>query len=105
MPSPIRTIKAEHLMLALVARKLRPTTRWAAVSNGMATSACKPQRYSQGWGIHTQPLLAPLTRGHMQALLERVRREHGRAEVLRTWGAGMRALGAEFATCVMGGRA
>jgi hypothetical protein len=99
-----RAINAEHLKLALVARKLRPGTRWAAVSNGMATQACKPQRYSQGWGIHTQPLLAPMDRGYMQSLLERVRRQHGRAEVQRTWGAGMRALGMEFAACVLGAR-
>jgi hypothetical protein len=46
-------------------------------------------------------MLTPLTRGRMQHLLERVRRTNGRQEVLRTWGAGMRALAAEFSTCVI----
>jgi hypothetical protein len=42
-----------------------------------------------------------LHRGDLLRVLERTRLEHGLPEVRRTWGAGLRALKAEFATGVL----
>lgn len=94
-------IRAEHLLLALVAMKARPGTCWAAISNGVITPSCAEGRRGHSYGMAVPPMLTPLSRGRMQQLLERVRRTHGRQEVMRTWGAGMRALAAEFSTCVI----
>lgn len=93
-----RTINAEHLKLALRARRLRARgPRWAAMSNGMATPACKPQTPDQGWGIHFEPRLSPLLRGQMDMLLRRTCLRHGATEALRTWGMGPHSLAQEFA--------
>jgi hypothetical protein len=47
----------------------------------------------------------PMQRGHIALRYERVNREHGRREVLRTWGAGIRALRAEPRHVLNGGSA
>ena len=95
-----RHISAEHLRLALVASKARPGTRWAAMSNGAATSLCTRHQPGGGFYMHMAPVLSPLTAGRMQHLYERVR-SHGRSEVLRTWGASIAVLKAEFSSCVL----
>ena len=100
VPPRPRVINAEHLKLALVARRVRPTTRWAAMSDGAATSSCKRGQPGGGYCVHQPPLLQPLTAGRMQALYERVR-SHGRSEVLRTWRASIAVLKAEFSSCVL----
>ncbi len=97
---PPRRILAEHLELALVARKVRPGTRWAAMAEHAETSFCRQRQAGGGWLIHRPPLMAPMHSGHMRTVLERVRCQ-GRDEVLRTWGCGVRALQAEFATSVL----
>jgi hypothetical protein len=51
--------------------------------------------------VHHGPLMMPMDRGHLGAVLDRVR-SHGRSEVLRTWrGASIATMQAEAATCVM----
>lgn len=102
-PAP-RLIRADHLALALVARKARPTVRWAAMSNGAFTSSCSQRPPGGGYLMHEPPLLTPMQRGRMTALLDRVR-SHGYAEVHRTWHTGMRELAVEFRSSVMGAAA
>lgn len=97
---PTRHINTEHLRLALVARKAWPGTRWAAMAEHAHTSSCHRRQAGGGWVIHGEPLLTPMHNGHMRILLDRVRCQ-GRAEVLRTWGCGVRALQAEFATSIL----
>ena len=96
-----RHISAEHLLLALVAMKARPGTRWAALSNGAITPSCAARRRGDTFAMATPPMLTPLSRGRMHHLLERVRNNYGRQEVMRTWGAGMRALKAEFSSFII----
>ena len=95
-----RVIKAEHLQLSLHARKVRPGTRWAAMSNGVATPSCSPRWAGGGFRLATQPLLSPMTRGDITRCVARVHSQ-GRREVLATWGCGIRALQAEMATSIM----
>jgi len=97
---PPRLIRADHLALALVARKARPAVRWAAMSNGAFTSSCSRRPPGGGYLMHEPPLLTPMQRGRMATLLDRVR-AHGYAEVHRTWHTGMRVLEAEFRSFVM----
>lgn len=96
----IRRIDADHLRLALVARKVRGGTRWAAMSNGGQTSSCQRRQPGGGYFIHVDPLMSPLTAGRMHAVYDRVR-SHGRAEVLRTWRTSIAVLKVEFSTCVL----
>jgi len=100
---PTRHINAEHLKLALVARRVRPSTRWAAMAEHAQTSSCRQRQAGGGWVIHAAPLLAPMDRGNVRSLLERVRCQ-GRDEVLRTWGCGVRAMQAEFAFSILNTR-
>jgi hypothetical protein len=58
---------------------------------------------AQQFGLRA-PNASPLARGHIAAVFERVRLLHGRAEVLRTWGQGVRALRAEPRHVLNGGR-
>lgn len=96
----VRCISADHVRLMLVARNVRPGTRWAAMSNGAATSACQRRQPGGGYYMHTPPLMQPLTAGRMQLLFERVR-SHGRSEVLRTWRTSIAVLKVEFSSCVL----
>jgi hypothetical protein len=56
-------------------------------------------------GMRPHPVLrsnfSPMHSGDMWQVLERTRYEHGLAEVRRTWGAGPRAMRAEFSNGVM----
>ncbi|MES2910578.1 MAG: hypothetical protein V4718_04270 [Pseudomonadota bacterium] len=47
----------------------------------------------------------PMQRGDIASVFERVKHEHGRKEVSKTWGAGIRALQAEPAYVLNGGTA
>ena len=99
-PRP-RVIRLQDLQLAMVARKAAPATRWAAVSNGGITGPCRRRQAGGGYLIHSAPLMMPMDRGHLGAVLDRVRSQ-GRAEVLRTWrGTSIAVMQAEAANCVM----
>lgn len=92
-------INAKHLQLALVARKARPTTRWAALSNGIETNDC--QQRHPGWRFTTPPMLVPMSNGRMSRLVRHVREFYGLAEVRTTWGQGLRAMQAEASRVVL----
>mgnify|MGYP000494044662 CR=1 FL=1 len=95
--SATASIRLSALRVALIAR--RGTGRaWCAYSRHPRTGTtcidircgCEPRR---GIGPSTP---SPTDQGDLYALLRRVRRQHGPSEVRRTWGAGIRALTAEF---------
>lgn len=92
MPTPA-TIRADYVQLALVARRARPDTRWAALSNGYATSACGT-RFGR-FRLATPSVLSPMASHGLLAVAERVRLLHGTQEVKRLFGAGIRALRAD----------
>lgn len=98
-----RHIDAQHLKLALQARKARPIFRWAAMSNGAATAACQPRQPGGGYWMHMPPLLAPMATGWMLCLLDRARSQ-GRSEVLRTWRTSIAVLRQEFSSCMLRGQ-
>ena len=99
-----RHISAQHLKLALAARKAQPIFRWAAMSNGAATAACQPRQPGGGYLLHQPPLLQPMATGYMHNLLDRAHSQ-GRSEVLRTWRTSIAVLRAEFASCMLRGNA
>lgn len=96
-----RVIKAEHVLLALVGRKIacyqlgngRRGSRWAAMSNGISTQDCDRRRGA--WRLSCPPLFVPMNNGRMTAVVERTRLVGGLKEVRRTWGCGLRAIQAE----------
>ena len=96
-----RYIKAEHVLLALVARKIATQqvargeagARWAAMSNGASTQACDRRRGT--YRLPTPPLMVPMHHGELAHVVERTRLTYGLAEVRRTWGCGLRAMLAE----------
>lgn len=89
-----RRINADTLKLALVARRARPGTRWAAMSDGAETQPCRTQPPGGGYVIRTDSRLVPMDRGYLVRCIERARRHH-RWELQRTWGVGIRAIRAE----------
>lgn len=95
-----RVINLQDLQLALVARKVRPVTRWAAISDGALTAPCRQRQPGGGYLIHCRPLMTPMDRGHLGAVLDRVRSQ-GRSEVLRTWRTSIAVMRAEAAAHVM----
>jgi hypothetical protein len=94
-----RPINAEHLMLALVARRAVPARRWAALSDGATTNACS-QRCGH-YSLRTPPLMVPMDRGGMHSVVERTRLLHGLPEVRRVWGTGLRAMLAETSGVIL----
>lgn len=72
----------------------RTGRRWCVYA-GNHPSTGGDCRTSMPWRDHGGPSVCPWTSGLISRLVERTHREHGRREVLRTWGAGMRALLAE----------
>jgi hypothetical protein len=109
-------IRAEDLRLVLAAIKAsryldRPLARFAAVTPGsLLTVGCHeaqrwPETTAMGrrlWaaGTRSPVRFTPMQRGDMARLYERVAREHGRSEVLKTWGQGIRSLQAEPRHCL-----
>ena len=80
----------------------KPFARWAAYTNSPEVNiSCKQAL----WGhrpYRLPPLhFSPMTSGYMGSVLERVRSSGGLREVRRTFGAGLRAMQAEFANGVM----
>lgn len=114
--STVATIRARDLGLVLAAAKLR---RW---NNGRTCQLCalsehptialdchypgsKSSSYREAASRHgiSPARVWPMQRGRIARLFERVQRVHGRREVLRTWGVGIRALKAEPAHVLNGG--
>lgn len=99
-PAP-RRILAEHLQLALVARRAarhspQGLAQFAAYT-GCAPlfNDCTPQPKRIGAyekRCASTPLVSPMWTGHIEKLALRTQREHGRREVLRIWGLGVRGL-------------
>lgn len=98
-----RTISAEHVQLALVARLYglgTGGTRWAAMSNGAADQGCRYRYGRKGYRLPFGPLLSPMDRGHITRVIDRVRSQ-GRDEVRRTFGCGIRALLASVPSSIL----
>lgn len=108
MPTPA-TIRAQDLILVLAAAKLRRITHGRSCQLCALTPAPVIEVDCGRNSRWTRPGLAdearryglsparctPMQRGHIALRYERTAREHGRREVLRTWGAGIRSLRAE----------
>jgi hypothetical protein len=113
------TIRAADLGLLLAAAKLRRhthgrTCQLCALSAGPVIEVdcaansrwTRPDLAAQARRYGLSPArVTPLQRGHIALLYERTNRHHGRREVLRTWGAGIRALRAEPRYTLNGGSA
>jgi hypothetical protein len=113
------TIRATDLPLVLAAAKLRRrnagrTCQLAALSAGPAIQVdCASNSQWTRPGLRdearriglSQSRILPMQRGHIAQVYERINRAHGRREVLRTWGAGIRALRAEPRYVLNGGDA
>jgi hypothetical protein len=101
-------ISAEHLKLALFARKhslsgFNPgllNTRWAAFSNGWDSlgNGCprRPPSPDLQRQLKHPPLFLPFRHGITEALVRRTRMSYGLPEIKRTWGLGYKALLAEL---------
>ena len=108
MPQPT-TIRADDLRLVLAAHKLRRyshgrTPALCVLSPGpylhvdcaSSSEHTRPGLIATAKRLGTSPLHGQLQqRGHIARLIERTRRQHGLAEVKRTWRTGLRALLAE----------
>ena len=104
---PLQAVR-DALMCAQVRRAARhdaqgkPLARFGAYSQypsplGVSCrEALRGMRYRQ-----MRHHFGPMHRGDVRALLERVRCEHGLAEIRRTWGVGKRAMQADFADGVL----
>lgn len=112
------TIRAKDLELVLAAAKMR---RW---NKGRTCQLCaltgcptitlncddrlsRKASYREAvvrYGI-SPARVTPMQRGLISGVFDRVQRRHGRGEVLRTWGAGVKALRAEQAYVLNGGSA
>lgn len=98
-----RTISANHVQLALVARRHglgTGGTRWAAMSNGARDQGCTRRHGSSGYRLPHTSLLSPMDRGHITRVIDRVRSQ-GRDEVRRTFGCGIRALLASVPSSIL----
>ncbi|MGE3348175.1 MAG: hypothetical protein AB7I35_12155 [Ramlibacter sp.] len=107
----IKTIPLKDVSNALMCARVKqfakrspddkPLARLAAFTQypGLCTGCRERLRWQR-----RPPLAATfglMSRGDLARLLERVRRERGRAEVVRTWGAGVRAMRQELADGVL----
>ena len=111
----VATIRAADLSLLLCAARLRRftngrTCQLCALSPAPAIPVDCHERWSRAAGQAgakrvglSRMCASPMQRGLIARLYERVNREHGRKEVLRTWGAGIRTLRAEPAHVLNGG--
>lgn len=99
--SSTRHIDAEHVLLALVARRANPRCRWAAMADHEWTPReCRHRYYGPTPAQHRPPLLSPMARGHLHRAIERQRLTQGLPSIRKTFGAGLRALLAEPAHLV-----
>ncbi len=91
-----RHINAEHVLLALVARRAVPSTQWAAISNGFHTYLCTDRKPMKPYCYpHQALMLAILPCTTDERLLNKVRWSYGAKEIKATWGMGYRQILAE----------
>lgn len=100
-PAP-RRILAEHLELALVAARMRLSSphlaRFAATTgHPNYFGSCRPRTpwkapVTHAHPGHNTPALLTMATGDIAKVIERTRLNHGRDEVRRTWGLGIRQL-------------
>jgi hypothetical protein len=104
----VHTISADHLAAVLAAHKLRrysagQTCQLCALTAAPLVSVdCHEGR--KPLAVPHRALVSPMQRGRIHSLYTRTRLQHGLAEVRRTWGAGLRALLAEPAHVLNGGK-
>lgn len=114
--STIATIRARDLPLVLAAAKMRRyngghTCQMCALSEtptitlDCRSTLSKTDSYRAAVRRHglSPARCLPMTRGLIADVYERVQRQHGRAEVLRTWGRGIKALKQEPLHILNGG--
>ena len=93
-------ILAEHVLLALVARKANPKCRWSA----MASYQYSPRNCDRWRGsdklYSRPPLLTPMQRGELHRAIARQRLMQGLPSIRATYGTGLRAVLAEPAHVV-----
>lgn len=111
------TIRFTDLQLALVGAKARRafgTCQLCALSeHPMIEIGCSDHHrgYAAGYVERAKAFglsparVMPMRRGDIASLYERVKREHGRGEVVKTWGVGIKALQAEPLYVLNGGKA
>lgn len=100
-PAP-RRILAKHLALALVTARMglsSPHLARFAATTGHPNyfGSCRPRMPWQAPGPHAHldhdtPAFLLMHTGDIAEVIERTRRNHGRDEVRRTWGLGIRQL-------------
>lgn len=111
------TISADYVRLLLASAKLRAytggrTCLLAAMSPApkLECDCAHGRRVTDSWrdlsmrSGHSRVRITPISRGHISRLIDRVARERGRAEVIKTWGAGVKALRAEPRFTLHGGK-
>lgn len=99
-PQPV-VILAEHVLLALVARKANPRCRWAAMASGRySTRSCHWRTSGIGSFYARPPLLSPMQRGNLHRAIQQQRLTQGLTSIRATYGTGLRALLAEPAHIV-----
>lgn len=97
---PLQAVR-DALMFASIRRKAtsHQVVRFAAYTNIQPLTGVHCQSPSYRKDVPQRPLppmhFCGMWRGDVDRLVQRVRREHGLAEVRRTWGAGLRALQVE----------
>lgn len=112
------TIRATDLPLVLAAAKMRRfnggrTCQLCTLSEGPIINVecrdsvgARQRAQAEAMRLGISPArVSPMRRGDIGRLVERVQRTHGRREVLRTWGIGMRALLQEPLHVLNGGSA
>lgn len=114
MRAAVATIRAKDLQLVLVSIRLRNysqgrTCRLSALSETptiQLTCRDRDRSREQAARYGTSPARCmPIQRGDIGRLYERVQVQHGRREVIKTWGIGIRALMAEPLYVLDGGSA
>lgn len=86
-------ILAEHVLLALVARKVNPRCRWAAMaSHRYSTRSCSWRLSGAGTTFPRPPQLSPMQRGSLHRAIERQRLTQGLGSIRATFGTGLRAV-------------
>lgn len=99
--SPARYIKAEHVLLMLVARRANPACGWAAMANHEWTPReCRRSDFGPTTVHARPPALTPMQRGGLHRAIRRQRLAEGLPSIRKTFGAGLRAVLAEPAHVV-----
>ncbi|URI11431.1 hypothetical protein MW290_21035 [Aquincola tertiaricarbonis] len=103
--NPARCIKAEHVLLALVARRANPSCRWAAMADHHWTARECWRRDLGPTTVHARPpALTPMQRGSLHRAIRRQYLVEGLRGIRKTFGTTLRAVVAEPAHVVPDGR-